>query len=42
VAGGTEWRWDGRDASGVPAGPGVVFARVRGTSDVPLRVTLVR
>ena len=34
------WRWDGRDESGRRAGPGVVFARVRGGA-AGARVTLL-
>jgi hypothetical protein len=34
------WSWDGRDASGRPAGPGVVFARARDGS-AATRVTLL-
>ena len=41
IAGGTLWAWDGRDASGRPAGPGVLFARVRGEGGRATRVTLL-
>jgi hypothetical protein len=40
VAGGVRWSWDGRDGSGRPAGPGVVFARTRDGS-AGTRVTLL-
>jgi hypothetical protein len=39
-AGWVRWSWDGRDASGRPAGPGVVFARARDGS-AQVRVTLL-
>jgi len=41
IAGGTLWAWDGRDANGRSAGPGVLFARVRGESGRAIRVTLL-
>jgi len=41
AAGVTTWRWDGRDASGAPAGVGVYFARTASGS-AALRVTRVR
>jgi hypothetical protein len=41
IAGGTLWAWDGRDAAGRSAGPGVLFARVRGESGRAIRVTLL-
>jgi hypothetical protein len=41
VAGGTEWRWDGRDSRGARPSPGALFARLRGTRGAPLRVTLL-
>jgi hypothetical protein len=37
----TRWRWNGRDLSGRRAGPGVVFARVRGERGAGARVTLL-
>jgi hypothetical protein len=40
VAGGWEWRWDGRDARGRAPGPGIVFARPR-DGGATTRVTLV-
>jgi len=41
AAGAVTWRWDGRDATGTPAGAGVYFARTR-TGTASLRVTRVR
>jgi hypothetical protein len=41
IAGGTLWAWDGRDAAGRPAGPGMLFARVRGEGGRATRVTLL-
>lgn len=37
----TTWRWDGRDLSGAPVGPGVFFARARDGAGT-LRVTRIR
>ncbi len=41
VAGGTEWRWDGRAARGTAMGPAIVFARERAGAAEPVRVALV-
>jgi hypothetical protein len=41
TAGGGEWIWDGRDASGRPVPAGVVFARVRGVAGPAVRITLL-
>ena len=38
----TEWRWDGRDASGRAVTAGTVYARVRESGGAATRVTLVR
>lgn len=40
TAGGARWSWDGRDATGSPVAPGVVFARERGAPDHSARITL--
>jgi len=37
----TTWRWDGRDLTGAPVGPGVFFARARDGHGI-LRVTRIR
>lgn len=41
VAGGTEWRWDGRDARGTARGPAIVFARERIAGATATRITLM-
>ncbi len=41
IAGGTEWRWDGRDARGAASGPAIVFARERGSAAPAARLTLM-
>ncbi len=41
-AGGWSWRWDGRDERGNATGPGVVFARVRGSVESGLRLVVTR
>jgi hypothetical protein len=41
VSGGTEWRWDGRDARGGANAPAIVFARERGAGASPARITLL-
>ena len=37
ISGGTLWLWDGRDAAGRRAAPGVLFARVRGDRSAAVR-----
>lgn len=41
-AAGWSWTWDGRDEHGGRVGAGVVLARVRGTSEPAVRLTLLR
>lgn len=42
AAGGWSWAWDGSDERGRPVAAGVVLARVRGSSEPALRLTLLR
>jgi hypothetical protein len=42
LAHGWHWRWDGRDERGVPASPGVVFARLRGGVGPAAQFSVVR
>jgi hypothetical protein len=42
ASGGFAWRWDGRDATGAPAGAGVFFARARDGRGGVLRITRLR